>query len=246
MPASPIALAGVLFDKDGTLLDFDATWGPATREVLETLAGGDAGRFRALAEIGGYLPDSGSFRPDSPIIGGDTTEFAPAWALILGKAPDEAFADQVNHLYRAASLRHLTAYDDVGPVIEGLRAEGLAVGLATNDSERTARAHLGALGLLDRFGYIAGYDSGWGGKPQPGMVTAFAVHAKADPQAIVLVGDSPHDIEAARRAGAFAIGIARTRRAADTLGNSPDLVIGSLAELPEALASRFALPARVA
>jgi phosphoglycolate phosphatase len=241
-----IELAGVLFDKDGTLLDFDATWGPATHEVLETLSQGDKGRFRALAEIGGYLPDSGSFRPDSPIIGGDTTEFAPAWALILGKAPDEAFADHVNRLYRAASLSHLTVYDDVGPVIETLRADRLAIGLATNDSEVTARAHLDALGLLDRFPYVAGYDSGWGGKPLPGMVAGFAAHAGAQPASIALVGDSPHDIEAAHRAGAFAIGIARTERAAANLGDRPDLTIRSLAELPGALAARFALPGRVA
>ena len=26
-------IAGILFDKDGTLLDFDASWGPVNREV---------------------------------------------------------------------------------------------------------------------------------------------------------------------------------------------------------------------
>ncbi|WP_082536866.1 MULTISPECIES: HAD family hydrolase [unclassified Aureimonas] len=237
-------LAGVLFDKDGTLLDFDATWGPATREVLGTLSGGDERLFRALAETGGYVPDTGSFRPDSPIIGGDTTEFAPAWALILGSRPDEAFADRVNRLYRAASLTHLTAYDDVAPIIDGLCDAGLAIGLATNDSEVTARAHLEALGLLDRFSYVAGYDSGWGGKPAPGMVAGFAAHANAPTEAIVMIGDSPHDIAAARAAGAFAIGIARTPRAAANLGDLPDVTIRSLTELPAVLGRHFALPSR--
>lgn len=237
-------LAGVLFDKDGTLFDFDATWGPATQEVLQTLSGGDALIFRGLAETGGYVPETGGFRPDSPIIGGDTTEFAPAWALLLGQRPDDAFADRVNTLYRAASLKYLTLYDDVAPVIDGLAADGLTIGLATNDSETTARAHLGAVDLLGRFPFIAGYDSGWGGKPLPGMVTAFAAHVGQGPETIALVGDSPHDIEAARRAGAFAIGIARTPRAAANLGDRPDVTIRSLAELRQALAAHFSLPTR--
>src|SRR4051812_17027696 len=32
----------ILFDKDGTLIDFDGTWGPAAYEVMRALAQGDA------------------------------------------------------------------------------------------------------------------------------------------------------------------------------------------------------------
>ena len=46
-------IQGVLFDKDGVLVDFDATWCPATVKVIDLLAAGDAGRRDALAEAEG-------------------------------------------------------------------------------------------------------------------------------------------------------------------------------------------------
>ena len=42
------AIVGVLFDKDGTFVDFDATWGPATHAIIHALAGGDPALMRAL------------------------------------------------------------------------------------------------------------------------------------------------------------------------------------------------------
>ena len=44
------AIVGVLFDKDGTLVDFDETWGPATHAIIHALAGGDPELIRAQAE----------------------------------------------------------------------------------------------------------------------------------------------------------------------------------------------------
>ncbi|RYE80440.1 MAG: HAD family hydrolase, partial [Hyphomicrobiales bacterium] len=144
------------------------------------------------------------------------------WAARLGLAHDGAFDDRVNTLYRAASLASLTGYDDNAEALAALRQRGIAIGLATNDSEQNARAHLSALGIEHWFDFVAGYDSGHGAKPGPGMVIAFARHVGVAPSAIALVGDSTHDIDAARAAGALGIGIARTKAAADALGTHAD------------------------
>jgi phosphoglycolate phosphatase len=224
-------IRAVLFDKDGTLLDFDATWGPATADVLAALSGGDAACFADLSATGGFEPETGSFRPDSPIIGGDLPDFAPAWAERLGLAFDDAFVARVDAMFRAASLASLVGYDDVAACLARLAAAGLPIGLATNDSEATARAHLAKLGILDRFAFVSGFDSGWGGKPGPGMVAAFARAVGVPAAAVCLVGDSPHDIEAARRAGARGVGIARTARAAEVLGDAPEHTVAALAGL---------------
>ncbi len=223
-------IRAILFDKDGTLLDFDATWGPATASVLSTLAGGDAACFAELADIGGFEPATLTFRPDSPIIGGDIPDFAPAWAARIGVPFDDAFVARVDDLFRAASLVSLTGYADVSACLDRLAEAGFPIGLATNDSERTARAHLDKLGLLGRFAFVAGFDSGWGGKPGPGMVAAFAEAVGVPATAVCLVGDSPHDVEAARRAGARPVGIARTPRAAQVLGTSAEHRVASLDE----------------
>ena len=236
-------IAGILFDKDGTLLDFVATWGPATEAVIQALGNGDGDSMADMAASAGFLPESLSFTEDSPIIAGATDDFAPAWAARLGLAYDEAFAAKVNALYRAHSLRSLVGYADVAPVLASLAERGIAIGLATNDSERTARAHLAAMGVETAFGFVAGYDSGFGPKPGPGMVLAFADHLGVAPGAIALVGDSVHDIEAARAAGATAIGIARTEAAGLALGTLPDAIVVDLGELNAWLAERSAVGA---
>jgi phosphoglycolate phosphatase len=240
---SPIA--GILFDKDGTLLDFVATWGPATQAVIEALGDGDRDSMADMAASAGFQPETLSFTEASPIIAGATDDFAPAWAARLGLVYDEAFADRVNALYRAHSLRSLVFYDDVAPVLASLAARSIAIGLATNDSERTARAHLAAMGVDASFDFVAGYDSGYGPKPGPGMVLAFADHLGVSPRAIALVGDSAHDMEAARAAGAAAIGIARTEAASLALGTLPEAVVVGLDELHGWLAQRIAAAASV-
>jgi phosphoglycolate phosphatase len=231
-------LAGVraiLFDKDGTLLDFDATWGPAAAEVLGTLAGGDRDVMRDLAASCGFDPQTDRFLPDSPIIGGYTAEFTPAWAARLGVPHDEAFIRQVDGLFRPASLRHLTAYDDVAEGLARLRDAGLPIGLATNDAEANAHAHLGKLGIAPFFGFVCGYDSGHGGKPGGGMARAFAAHAGVPVEAVALIGDTPHDMHEAAAAGAVGVGIARSERARRALGALPPLVVADMAELSKAL-----------
>ena len=44
-----LPIRAILFDKDGTLVEFDRTWGPAVQAVLRHLAGGDAALYRKLS-----------------------------------------------------------------------------------------------------------------------------------------------------------------------------------------------------
>ena len=44
-------LKGILFDKDGTLVDFDRTWGPAAYQVMLEMTGGDRRCSARLAEV---------------------------------------------------------------------------------------------------------------------------------------------------------------------------------------------------
>jgi phosphoglycolate phosphatase len=237
-------LQGILFDKDGTLLDFDATWAPATMQVLDALADGRRDIADRMAEACGLDIAAMTFLPGSPIIAGDTADYAPVWAELIGMPFDKAFETRVNDLYRSASLSTLRGYDDVAKGIDHLIAKGYRIGLATNDAEATARAHLFALGVLDRFDYVAGYDSGHGAKPGPGMVQAFARETGLHPAAVALIGDSTHDMDAAKAAGAHPVGIARTPAAQDALAGHAEVIVTDLAGLIEWLDSRAAPQAR--
>ena len=49
-----MTIRGVIFDKDGTLFDFQSTWGIWTAQVLERIAGSDEALLSQLAQALGY------------------------------------------------------------------------------------------------------------------------------------------------------------------------------------------------
>ncbi len=93
------------------------------------------------------------------------------------------------------------------PFLSALRADGFALGVATNDAEGPARAHLERAGVIQLFDFIAGYDSGYGAKPAPGMCLAFCEATGLAPDEVAMIGDSPHDLLAAKAAGMHPIGV---------------------------------------
>jgi phosphoglycolate phosphatase len=233
-------IRGVLFDKDGTLFDFTATWRGAAEAVLAALAPDDPDRRRRMGLAVGFDPDTGRFCAGSAVVAGSTADIARALSPFLpGVAPAE-IERLANAAARAIGAQDLApAAPDLPGLLDGLRAEGLALGVATHDGEAAARAHLAAVGALDRFVFVAGYDSGHGLKPGPGMVLAFAETAALDPAEICMVGDSLHDLGAARAAGAgLALAVLTGPATADELSPLADAVLPSIAALPAFLAAR--------
>jgi phosphoglycolate phosphatase len=57
-------LRAILFDKDGTLFDFQHSWGNWAGQVIAELAAGDADRARALADAMDFDPVTARFRRD--------------------------------------------------------------------------------------------------------------------------------------------------------------------------------------
>ena len=232
-------LAGVLFDKDGTLVDFDRTWGRATHAVMRRLSGDDRAVVAALAEAMHFEIEACRFRPTSPLIGGSTAELLAAWGRPLGRLADPHLLDDINESFAAETLQSVMPIGDPVAVLEALLRLGLRLGLATNDAEASARAQLARLGLDAHLEFIAGYDSGHGGKPDPGMVLAFARQIGAAPNRVALVGDTTHDLHAARAAGAVAIAVLSGPVGRATLEPHADHVIDTIADLP-ALVARLA------
>lgn len=235
-PARPIR--GLLFDKDGTLIDFDATWGPAAYEVMRALSGGDRARLERLMAVSLYREDERRFLPASPLVGGSSAEYGPAWAEALGREPGAALYGEMDELFKRWGLVTLTAIGDPAALLGTLAAEAYPIGIATNDAEGSALAQVQALGLEKIVSYVAGYDSGFGSKPDPGMVTAFVRAAGLAPGEVALIGDSVHDLLAARRAGAVAIAVLTgpSRLAArPEIEPHADHVIDSIADLPALL-----------
>lgn len=219
---------GVIFDKDGTLFDFRTSWGAWAMRLVGMLA---AETGLSEAELGaaiGFDPVAQGFARDSVVIAGTPGEIARDLARVLPGVSVEALVGRLNRLAEGAPM--LPAVD-LPVVLGGLRARGLRIGLATNDNEDAARAHLAAHGITGLFDYIAGYDSGHGAKPGPGMCAAFARQLGLDPARVVMVGDSRHDLEAGRAAGMRAVAVLTGIAGAAELAPHADAVLPDIGHL---------------
>lgn len=227
-----MSVLGVLFDKDGTLVDFDETWGPTTHAVIHALAAGDPVLMRAQAEVLHFSLDARRFLPTSPLIAGSSASYGRLWGEALGRTDFVELKSEIDRLTAEESLKALTPIGAPAIALGALKAMGLRLGVSTNDSEASARRQIAALGLDEAIEFIAGYDSGHGGKPDPGMVLAFARHLGVSPSAIAMVGDSLHDLDAARAAGALAVAVLSGPAKREVLAPRADHLVDDIEGLP--------------
>jgi phosphoglycolate phosphatase len=197
-------LAGVIFDKDGTLFDFQRTWGDWTARALLHLARGEDVLCQRLSDAVRFDRILGRFHPESPAIAGTNADVAALLAAVLTDRTEQEVLQELNTLALDVPLSEAAP---LVPLLEGMAGEGLRLGVATNDAEDSARAHLSASGTLGLFHQVFGYDSGFGAKPDPGMLLAFCDFEGLEPHQVVMVGDSQHDLLAGRAAGMRTVGV---------------------------------------
>ncbi len=77
---------GILFDKDGTLFDFGATWNAWAHGMIVDFSSGDAALASRIADALDYDLDARSFLPSSFVIAGTNREVAEAVAQVVPHA----------------------------------------------------------------------------------------------------------------------------------------------------------------
>jgi len=222
-------LRGVLFDKDGTLFDFTATWSAWARAFLSDLAAGDEAQARRLGEAIGFDMATSVFAPDSPVIAHTPGEIAEA---LLPHLPGTSPAALVTRMNAAAAEARMVEAVPLRPLLALLKGRGLRIGLVTNDGEMPARAHLGAVEIEPFFDFVAGFDSGYGAKPHPGPLAAFAERFGLPHHAVAMVGDSRHDLVAARAAGMRPVAVLSGLAAEEDLAPLAEAVLPDIGHLP--------------
>lgn len=214
----------ILFDKDGTLFDFQATWSTWAKRVLERLCGDDAALMAQAAQAIAFVPGSG-FRPESVVIAGTTRDVVETLSSVFPGQDLTPVLDEISDATPQVPVPGLT--DALA-----LLGQGRTLGVVTNDSEAPARTHLAVAGILDHFAFVAGYDSGYGAKPDPGPLLAFCREVGVEPARALMVGDSLHDLHAGRAAGMGTVAVLTGVARAETLGPHSDAVLSDISRLP--------------
>lgn len=225
-------MRAILFDKDGTLIDYWKTWLPINSEVALRVAKGDEALARDLLRAGGQDPETGRLTPGSALAAGGISDIAAAFAThpAIRHTPDlESLIDDV---FARGGAAHSVLIDGARETLLALQARGIVLGLATNDSAAGLRSSLAAHDVLPLFAFTAGCDSGWGAKPGPGMVRAFSKETGIPPAEIAVVGDAVHDLAMGRAAGAgLNIAVLSGTSGLEDFEGLADVVLGSVVDL---------------
>ncbi len=223
-------IRGLVFDKDGTLFDFHATWSAWFRGFIAEVAGGDAGQAAALARALDFDLATARFAKTSPMIAGTMEVFVAAVRRVL---PEWQEAPLRRLILTSTAATQQIEVAPLVPLLDRLIAAGLTLGVATNDAEVPARAHLERAGILDRFAFVAGYDSGHGAKPTPGQLAAFCRVTGIPASACAMVGDSTHDLDSGRAAGMLAVAVLTGLASREDLAPHADVVLDDISALPD-------------
>ena len=225
-------MRGILFDKDGTLLDFEATWTPILHELALEAAGGDDGRATQLLVAGGFLPETGKYQAGSVLAAGASDAVALLFYPGLSEAAQIERIAHIDRMFHDHGSVNSVVLDGVAETLVDLAGLGYIMGVATHDATEASKAALAAVGMAQHLPHIFGYDAVANRKPAPDLVHLFCAASGLTPAEVVVVGDNVHDLGMARSAGAVAVGVTSGNSSAEELAPHADAVLDSVCDLP--------------
>jgi phosphoglycolate phosphatase len=232
-----VTIKGILFDKDGTLIDFMASWMPAINEAANYFSQNDQTITDKMLLASGYDKHSKRILAGSILAAANNQQIAECWSQFLEISPDKQMLAKLDEIFQYHNQHSSVPVTDLASLFSQLKSRGIKIGLATSDSEQGARKTLKALGVEHLMDFICGYDSGFGVKPEAGMVHAFCNQLQLDTQNVMVVGDNTHDLHMARNAKAkLAVGVLTGTSNAVKL-HEANYILDNVVDIPELLDS---------
>lgn len=231
---------GIIFDKDGTLMSFDAFWVSLSVKALEDVLGRlgmEPGLVDEILEAFGV--HDGVTDINGVLCKGTYAEMGEIVYEILFAHGCDADREDVVRAVEAAYSRNAAAGDvkptcpDLAEALAELKARGLRLAVVTTDNEPITRHCLAGLGVLQYFDVIFTDDGHTPTKPDPFCAGEFCRLYGLDKERVVMVGDTMTDVRFAKNAGITAISLAPTPEKKALLAPHTDVIIEAISELTE-------------
>jgi phosphoglycolate phosphatase len=200
----------IVFDKDGTLVDFDLLWAGklvhAVESVLAAAPGSPELRARLFATLGIH-GDGKSVVPESPLAVSTLAKLGMAATVVLyqnGVSWHEA--ERLSRDIFMPAIEVLPRPEDISPIgdvnglMKGLSRHGFRLAVFTSDDRNATMATLPMLGIADLVQTMVCGDDAIPGKPSGAGLLHLARHFGVRPEAILMVGDSMTDMTSAQDA----------------------------------------------
>jgi len=233
---SRLPVRGVLFDKDGTLIDFNSAWVPAGIQVARQLCAlaGTPQRLEELLARAGYQEHSLSAASEWAC--GTTRGLLSGWIEILDLQHRDGLLEQCLEWMTEAARQHAESVTDLPQLFGELRNRGCLLGVATMDIEHSAVWILERFGVREAVDFVCGCDSGHGHKPGPGMALAFSARCALQAEEILVIGDTTHDLQMGRAAGVgTVVAVSSGFSGHESLQREADYLLESISQLPDLL-----------
>lgn len=178
----------IAFDWDGTLFD-------STKIIVRCIQA-------AVRDVGGTVP---SDQAAGYVIG---LGLMQALAHAAPDVPPEKYPElgaRYRHHY-AASHNDLSLFDGVMPMLDGLKARGHLLAVATGKSRRGLDEALQSVQLKGVFDSSRTADE-TAGKPDPRMLNELIAEFDIPAGRVLMVGDTTHDLQMALNAACPSVGV---------------------------------------
>ena len=225
----------VVFDKDGTLISFDAMWVGWARELGGRL---EAATRRPVAgdvfATIGFDPTRDRVVPGGPLAVATMDGIRDLVGAILRRwCPSVPAAMRIlaEAWFEPDPVATAVPLADLSAVLGAIRASGRRIAVATTDDRRPTEATLAGLDLAGLVEDVVCGDDAGPTKPEPEAIVEIGRRLGAAPARIAMVGDTVADLRMGREAGAVTIGVTSGVTGADELAPFADVVLGSIAEL---------------